>query len=770
MPGVEESRTGPEPVPSPLFTSQTEWRLRVSDVEAPSDPPRVGITREEMAQAVQQWLPLIRKLCWKVARGDRELVEQLVQETAIVALDNFENYDASKGAVSTWLGWRVRNAHRNLTYHRRKKARNEVAWPTYAADDGDEIAMEVPVEATQDDDIDRQQTKALVLAALQTLPERQRQILMQRSEGLTLSEIAKEQGVTVERIRQIEAKAQGVLRKRITNGNVTPLRPSAPPARRFTEKPVVNPTSVRSLAEDHPAMKENRTLFPTRVVDVTESAPDRLLVSGHNNRKLGDVVAKGRFKGYALYGLSLEERATCPTDCAVRAVCYGNAMHMARRHRITDDALFFRRLESEVGAIIDEHGGALVRLHVLGDFPSVDYVHDWMGLLERHEKLAIYGYTSRKQSDEIGAAIDHVKQRYPDRFRIRWSNTRGADGAIVIDSETTEGAIVCPAQTDATACCASCGLCWEDRSQTIAFIKHGPKSAEVQAEAEMKAATVADATSTEGKPRRVQAIALPRVQQAKPGQPPEAMWATPTDLFIEGAYQRDLSKRSITHIRKMVTQWDWAKYKPPICAKRHGVLCVVDGQHTAIAAATLGIVRIPVLVVRADEIEARAEAFVSHNRDRLNMSVFQIFYASVTAGDRTAIAILKAAEATGAIIPRSPPGRNAGKPGQIIDIRDITRYANNDGIAMVERIFRIAVAAQCAPLGVTATRSLHLLLTEPYFAEAASWPDSRIANGLKTIAEFEATARAKGDENGQGQVRAGALMIMEACAIREVAA
>lgn len=724
------------------------------------------MTRGEMAKAIEQWLPLIRKLAWRIARGDPERVEMLVQETAIVALVNYENYDPSKGAVSSWLGWRVRHAAHNLNHHRLKKARNEVSWPTYEGDDGDAVAMEVPVEANQEAALELSEA----LTALSQLNERDRHVLLVRSEGYTLKQVGDKLGVSTERVRQIEKTALTRLTHKIEKPgrkeSADRIRVAVPaPARRFTTKPAISPSAVRGLAPDHPAMVENRTLFPTRVVDVTEDAPDRLLVSGHNNRKLGDVVAKGRFKGYALYGLSLEERATCPADCAVRSVCYGNAMHMARRHRILDDELFFRRLESEIGAIIAEHGGALVRLHVLGDFPSVDYVHDWQGLLERHEKLAVYGYTARKRTDEIGGAIDRVKDLYPERFRIRWSNTPGNDGAVVIETEKTLGAITCPAQTDAAACCASCALCWESRDNTIAFIKHGPKSAEVQAEAEMKAATIADATSIEGKPRRVQAIALPRVQQAKPGQPPEVQWATPTDLFIEGAYQRDLSKRSISHIRKIVAEWDWTKYKPPICAKRHGVLCVVDGQHTAIAAATLQIVRIPVLVVSAEEIETRAEAFVSHNRDRLAMSIFQVFYASITAGDQIAIAILRAAEKTGAIIPRSPPSRNAGKPGQIIDLRDITRYAKSDGIAMVERIFRIAVAAQCAPLGVTATRSLHLLLTAAPFAEVAKMPDSRIANALRGISEFEATARAKGEESGHGQVRAGSVMIAEACAL-----
>lgn len=103
-------------------------------------------------------------------------------------------------------------------------------------------------------------------------------------------------------------------------------------ARRFTEKPELNPAAVMSLHETHAAMRENRTLFPTTVVTVTAEEPDRLLVSGKNNRKIGERVEKGRFKGYSIFCLSLEERATCPADCELRGACFQTkAMKEQRR-------------------------------------------------------------------------------------------------------------------------------------------------------------------------------------------------------------------------------------------------------------------------------------------------------------------------------------------------------------------------------------------------------------------------------------------------------
>lgn len=552
--------------------------------------------------------------------------------------------------------------------------------------------------------------------------------------------------------------------------------------RRFTDKPDLNPWAVRGLDPSHPAMTENRTLFPSTVVEVTEDMTERLLVSGRNNRKLGETVTKGKFKGYALYGLSLEERATCPEDCAVRDVCYGNGMQMARRHRIGDPDTFFDKLGFEIAELSTEHEGVLIRLHVLGDFPSVEYVAFWADVLSEYENVAVYGYTARSTvawgGDEIGDAIQSVKDQYADRFRIRWSSpVPRPDGAMVIgnipQTARTDEGIVCPAQTDATACCATCGLCWEAPKDTILFVKHGPKSDGVAAEkarAQM-APSLAEPETAGGEVRSVQALEM--LGSAKPaeiGAPtPEVRLVAPTDLKIESSYQRDLSGRSVRLIRQILTGWDWTKFKPPVCAETPDGLYVIDGQHTAIAAASHpGIAKIPVLIVAAKRVEARAEAFVSHNRDRLAMSPFQIFHAQATSGDKTAIAMLEIAARTGAIIPRSPPQKGRARPGQIIPIVDIRNTMGwTGGPLVVERAFRIAVGAMAAPLTRLGFRALRMILTAEHFADTAKLSDSRLANGLKAVADIERAARSLAAESGQSTERAGAVLIAQACALPE---
>lgn len=562
-------------------------------------------------------------------------------------------------------------------------------------------------------------------------------------------------------------------------------------ARRFTEKPDLDPSSVRALPDDHAAMTGNRTLFPSMVVEVTASEPDRILVSGRNNRKLGETVAKGRFAGYAIYGLSLEERATCPTDCGVRSFCYGNGMQMARRHRIGDPDVFYDRLGIEICWLLDEHpGGLLFRLHVLGDFPDVEYVAFWADVLAEHEKVAIYGYTRRRTTerggDDIGNAIAALKDTYPDRFRIRWSsNDQVSDAARVIDyvpaKPRTEDGIVCPAQTDATACCATCALCWDARHENIVFIKHGPRSldaaalkASAKAEAEKRdiraldaqpqASAPAAAANEERSTRPVAAIDLPSSIRPRTdtGRVPEARQVRPADLRVEAAYQRDLSGASIKLIRKIVAGWDWAKFKPPVCAETPEGLFVIDGQHSAIAAASHPeIETIPILVVTAEETAERADAFVAHNRDRLTMSALQVFIAEVAAGSEEAKGVLDAVTRGGGKIPRATPVKGQAKAGEVIAISAIRRMYGAHGAARVTRLVSIAVASGVKPISSTVVYGLQALLVDPRFADTAALPDERIAGALGSITNIEAAAQRHGSQTGQNRYRACAMLVAE---------
>lgn len=218
---------------------------------------------------------------------------------------------------------------------------------------------------------------------------------------------------------------------------------------------------------------EGRTKFPTRVMRVDEMPT--LLVSGHSNVKIGRDVRKGHLKGYWIYTLSLEERATCPTTCKHWQSCYGNNMPFAKRvnHR---DEKFLASLEAEIAKLLRTRGrrGILIRLHALGDFYSPAYVAFWDRMLRDNPALSIFGYTAWKSGTATGWAIKELVDAWGERAMIRFSDggyKTMSTVSIASKEACPPGAFVCPEQTGQTRCCATCGACWSTK-KNVAFIAH----------------------------------------------------------------------------------------------------------------------------------------------------------------------------------------------------------------------------------------------------------------------------------------------------------
>jgi hypothetical protein len=225
-----------------------------------------------------------------------------------------------------------------------------------------------------------------------------------------------------------------------------------------------------TLRTDHPAVIGARTLFPTTVRKATAS--DIILrPAAQYQKKLGAKVLKGAWTGMPIYSLTLEERATCPAACSMFRTCYGNNMHFAVR--FTPGFALELALHREVEALSRKHRkGFVVRLHILGDFYSVDYVRDWLNLLSRHPELHVFGYSAWQPGTEIGDALNVVRAEHPKRFSVRISGSRGANGAIVVDEFSTENDVIpCPVETGKVASCGACALCWT-ADKAIAFKRH----------------------------------------------------------------------------------------------------------------------------------------------------------------------------------------------------------------------------------------------------------------------------------------------------------
>lgn len=221
------------------------------------------------------------------------------------------------------------------------------------------------------------------------------------------------------------------------------------------------------LAPESPAIIEARTIFRGQV----HEPGTNVLKWADNNRKLGGKIIKSRWRGMRMYSLSLEERATCPRTCRQFQSCYGNQMQWAIRfaHGLDLEIQIWREL-----AVLQKRypRGFVVRLHLLGDFPSVSYVDLWQAALQFFPALNVFGYTHWQAHTPIGAAISVIRHHHWDRFAVRTSDAqRGPRTSVIKDAVQAKGRIICPAQTGRTANCASCGLCWQTK-KPIAFLAH----------------------------------------------------------------------------------------------------------------------------------------------------------------------------------------------------------------------------------------------------------------------------------------------------------
>jgi hypothetical protein len=267
----------------------------------------------------------------------------------------------------------------------------------------------------------------------------------------------------VQRTKRAERKRKSRLRRA---GSTNTKTKSDWPARPLMGR------SASLLPFDHPAVMTGHTIYPSMVHTVSEAAS--VLKPGNYQSKIGAVILKGEWKDYPVYTLTLEERSTCPPSCHHWRSCFGNKMHLA--HRMEHGPGLEARLTLEIAALAKSHpAGFAVRLHVLGDFYSVEYVELWGQLLERHPQLNVWGYSARwGKDDPIAAALLALQH---DRFRMRFSDAPdglAAPKTISIQhplQKPNDATTICPEQLGQTESCSSCALCWHSRER-IAFIQH----------------------------------------------------------------------------------------------------------------------------------------------------------------------------------------------------------------------------------------------------------------------------------------------------------
>jgi hypothetical protein len=219
--------------------------------------------------------------------------------------------------------------------------------------------------------------------------------------------------------------------------------------------------------------------------------------------------------------------------------------------------------------------------------------------------------------------------------------------------------------------------------------------------------------------RKITPMNMPDVTPGGADMPePKFERAKPADLLVDETYQRNLSERSVRLIRKIVASWDWRTFMPPVVVRTKEGLHVIDGQHTAIAAATHPkITDIPVMVVKAEEITDRAKAFLGRNRDRITVTPNQLHAAAVAAGDEDAVTIHQVCERAGIRILKQPPGAAVFKVGDTLAIGTISSLISRRGALRARQVLEVIGNAKLAPVPAALIRASEELLCNKEFSE-----------------------------------------------------
>lgn len=243
------------------------------------------------------------------------------------------------------------------------------------------------------------------------------------------------------------------------------------------------------------------------------------------------------------------------------------------------------------------------------------------------------------------------------------------------------------------------------------------------------------AISVAGKPLRCAPVApAPRVAHLAIDQ-----------LVIDEGYQRGLSAAGMRLIRRIAESWDWSSYKPlSVAPCGDGRYEVIDGQHTAIGAATNGAIEtLPCLVLQAGSVAERAAAFVGINRDRISLTPYALFRARVAAEEPDAVSVQQAVLDAGVELRpnftnyEQPP---AGAVACVSTLLLIQRSAKQPDV--LRRALSIGKAAEFAPMPGAALKALAQMIDEG--ASDAVLTDALLEIGPDDLID---RARARRDAN-----------------------
>jgi len=176
--------------------------------------------------------------------------------------------------------------------------------------------------------------------------------------------------------------------------------------------------------------------------------------------------------------------------------------------------------------------------------------------------------------------------------------------------------------------------------------------------------------------RRISPIISGAPKDAKPHGIRGTLEDIPISLLgVDPTYQREIGKISTKNILRICGTFSWTKFLPVIVVRHEDGYAIVDGQHRATAAATIGIKSVPCYVLEADHLEAAA-AFSAINGQVTKITPIDLWFSRLAALEPAALATKRVLDASGVRITRA---RTEWQVGETCKINVIERARNNYG-------------------------------------------------------------------------------------------
>lgn len=265
------------------------------------------------------------------------------------------------------------------------------------------------------------------------------------------------------------------------------------------------------------------------------------------------------------------------------------------------------------------------------------------------------------------------------------------------------------------------------------------------------------ATVAEGPVERIVKIRMPDITPGEVVETPKLAWLPLSALRINRTYQRSLTPKSVKLIRQMVASFDWARLKAlSVLEMGGGVYEVLDGQHTAIAAASHGgIPKLPCLISSRRSTEAAAAAFVDLNTQRVALSPMQIFWAAVASGDEVSADVVAGVKHGGGRLVFVQPSSVHWREGDTMAIGALKKLAEEGGVAYVKRVIACGKAARLKPISRDFVAACGEIMWFRYSDRGVS--DQRIVDLVRIHGMVKLLNRARLDQQEEGGSLAVAL-------------